>query len=842
MRKAQKQDILELIDTLHQAHGQIKDDITDGKNTAAQEMIRQCQECAISIGTTIEKLERENHMAVSFAEEYCEILYRIHEELYTEEANANRMDKVLHKYLLKMENSIKNEIPVRKEIAFFPYKASMWDALESVYYAAKSDPDCDVYCVPIPYYDRNPDGSLGAMHYERDQYPAVVETVDWMSYNFEERHPDMIFIHNPYDDCNLVTCIHPRYFSKNLKLYTDALIYIPYFILEEIEPGNQPAIDGIKHFCFLPGIINADRVIVQSENMRRIYINEYGKQAQLCGLGVEHTNRDILFNKFLGIGSPKLDKVAFREACSIDLPPDWKKIIQKRDGASKKVVFYNTSITALLTYGEEMLEKMERVFALFHEKKDHVALLWRPHPLIQSTVSAMRPQLWKKYENLVETYRQEGFGIYDDTAELNRAILASDGYYGDFSSVVQLYKNTGKPVLMQTPNEDSYLYQLFFYDWLWEGEEIIYPTVNYNAICRTNLLTGETSVIARAEEGDHTLLFVGIYRWKNSIMFSSRNARSALAFYQEESREWTYIDVEEDKKGWLDFREGNVFAVGSYLYIFPDAFVILKVDMEQRTVAYIYYPDIKPDADLRGEIEQVGQKIYIPVKHSNKIYKFDLATERIEIFTLDTKLQGIDTLCFDGRLFWLTGGGRMVVSWEEESGKCASFYGFPQNFCKYTEREGEAGWWFSQSFFYGGSIYLIPSYANMIIEMELESNRMKEIYVEGEEEDEKTAFRAGRCHQVKYGMTKQKDQFLMLLSSKNKNLIIIDLETKKIKRVEYFLRCKSGADLLAATGFNDSVLDLKTWLGHIVSLDCQKAESKSGQEKIGEKIYAYLQQ
>lgn len=35
---------------------------------------------------------------------------------------------------------------------FFPYKASMWDSLESVYLVAKEDSDCDVYCVPISYY------------------------------------------------------------------------------------------------------------------------------------------------------------------------------------------------------------------------------------------------------------------------------------------------------------------------------------------------------------------------------------------------------------------------------------------------------------------------------------------------------------------------------------------------------------------------------------------------------------------------------------------------------------------------------------------------------------------
>jgi hypothetical protein len=46
-------------------------------------------------------------------------------------------------------------------------------------------------------------------------------------------------------------------------------------------------------------------------------------------------------------------------------------------------------------------------------------------------------------------YLAEGWGIYDDTADLDRAIAISDAYYGDGSSVVQLYQQTGKPVMIQ---------------------------------------------------------------------------------------------------------------------------------------------------------------------------------------------------------------------------------------------------------------------------------------------------------------------------------------------------------------------------------------------------------
>lgn len=309
MRKAQKQEILDMIQTLHEAHEEIRNYIEQKNHMIAQDILAQCQECAISIGTAIEKSEGEGFATVSCVESYCDTVFRCHEELNDSDVNANKVIKNLRKQLMRIENSVKNDIRVRKEIAFFPYKASMWDALESVYLAAKEDPDCDAYCVPIPYYDRNPDRSLGEMHYEGREYPDNIEVVDWQTYKFEERKPDVIYIHNPYDDWNLVTCVHPRFFSKNLKENTDKLVYIPYFVLDEIEPDDQARIDGMKHFIFAPGIINADKVIVQSEKMKQIYVNEYLKAAQANGLHGYHLDRKYLEQKFQGLGSPKFDKV-----------------------------------------------------------------------------------------------------------------------------------------------------------------------------------------------------------------------------------------------------------------------------------------------------------------------------------------------------------------------------------------------------------------------------------------------------------------------------------------------------------------------------------------------------
>ena len=47
----------------------------------------------------------------------------------------------------------------------------------------------------------NQDNSFGSIHYEGNLLPGVCAgDVVLMNINLEARHPDVIFIHNPYDD------------------------------------------------------------------------------------------------------------------------------------------------------------------------------------------------------------------------------------------------------------------------------------------------------------------------------------------------------------------------------------------------------------------------------------------------------------------------------------------------------------------------------------------------------------------------------------------------------------------------------------------------------------------
>lgn len=412
-------------------------------------LLTECQQRAIEIGNRIEALIGTGTKSVELLEKYCENLYR-QAQIEQDRQDAIAGFELLEAQLKEVRELISEEISEKKEVVFFPYKASMWDSLESIWRAAVSKPELDVYVVPIPYYDKLLDGSLGEMHYEGGEYPPEVQVVDWREYAYEMRKPDVVFIHNPYDNGNRVTTVEPRFYSSVLKQHTEMLVYVPYFL----------CLDGIsEELCSNSAVLHADKVIVQSERIQKMYKNTYIKllgqrQREQEQQGEPHneafwmTLQMMAERKFLALGSPKIDKVLETKQTDCQIPKEWKDMLTvgRKDG--KKVIFYNTSLAALLKNADAMLDKIEQVLEIMRESRDAI-LLWRPHPLYEQTLVTMRTQLLERYHKIVTEYKEANWGIFDDTPDLNRAIVLSDAYYGDNSSVAALFEAVEKPVLIQ---------------------------------------------------------------------------------------------------------------------------------------------------------------------------------------------------------------------------------------------------------------------------------------------------------------------------------------------------------------------------------------------------------
>ncbi len=330
------------------------------------------------------------------------------------------------------------------EMAFLCYKASMSDCLESVYLAAKEDAGCDAYFIPIPYFDRTPEGTIGQMHCEAEGcYSDRILLTDWKTYRIQERHPDVIFIMNPYDEYNYITTVHPDFYASRLKDQTELLVYIPYYIHEE-------SIDPIVG-C-LPGVLWADKVMVQSEKVREQYVSSMIREGK--GITPETAGK-----KIEALGSPKTDNVITRKAEDYEIPKAWQRLLTPDGGKKKWVALYNLSVSCALAHSMEekqqcYLDKLRHVLGFFRTRND--VILWlRPHPLLGETFASVQPKMHEEYQNIIREYQEWGGGIYDDSAQLNRAVAWADACYGDSSSVNLLFQFVGKPVLLQRVEDAS---------------------------------------------------------------------------------------------------------------------------------------------------------------------------------------------------------------------------------------------------------------------------------------------------------------------------------------------------------------------------------------------------
>jgi len=379
-----------------------------------------CQEGVEALINCMNSIGEEDSVIVELLEE----LYKLLHQAYSGEID----EKPLMEKLSQIMSCVSKELSLsRIEVAFISHKASMSDSLESIYLAAKEDPDCDAYWIPVPHIELSKDHEIATIHFEGEgHYGDELEITKWEKYDFEARRPDIVFTFNEYDDYNYMSVIHPDFFNRDLCKKTDMLIYVPYYV--DVDGGT------IDASCTNQGCMYARHTILSTEKMRERYVRTF-----------EQTHGDEFGNpeeKFVALGSPKYDKVINTKREDCKLPQEWSDII-----GEKKVITYISSITSFLETSDTYLEKLQDQLDIFKIRED-VVLWWRPHPLIESAFKTMRLDKWQLYQEIVATYKDEGWGIFDDTTDLHRAVAWGDAFYGDWSSVLLLYRCVGKTAMI----------------------------------------------------------------------------------------------------------------------------------------------------------------------------------------------------------------------------------------------------------------------------------------------------------------------------------------------------------------------------------------------------------
>lgn len=358
------------------------------------------QQLAVDLGTLLEQMHGENCGIVSMLEQYCEVLYQIYEQLHLEtDLNDNRLPEVLYQALRRIVKELEGTILAKKRVLFLPVMAKDWKGLHSLWQAARADENCEVSVVPLPYYYKDYDGSAKTVCYEGEKFPEKIAVSDYKLLTpeyLELLRPEVIVIQNPYDAWHPAICLPEQFYAENLRRYTDKLVYVPPFMVDEFTKANAREYANLQYYATIPGVIYADRVITQSENMKCMYVE---KLTEFAG----EDTRECWQEKIKPYGLPVMDNSDGNVSA-----------VKCRQSNDRKRILYGISSSVMQEKPEEAKRKLESNLKLFETYQDEI-------------------------EVVITRFPEENLKSAGDF----------DAYYGDPMPIMMKFIEDKKPVMIQ---------------------------------------------------------------------------------------------------------------------------------------------------------------------------------------------------------------------------------------------------------------------------------------------------------------------------------------------------------------------------------------------------------
>ncbi len=402
------------------------------------------QQTAIDMGTLIEQIWGEETHTVRLLEELCEDIY---ECSVASGQSQDASEKLLHLQdkIAQVTAALQSEILNRRESVLVVYKAKQWKYAQGHWKSEMERADTDVYVLVVPYYYKKYDGTCYATQYELDEIRECVgasdarlreqgaakgncQVIEYDQFDIMLHHPDKIMIQNPCDEWDQTITLPEGYYSRNLQRYTDELVYVPPFELEEFSKNNYREYHNMQYYCTMPGVIRADKVYVQSENMRNVYIEK--------------------LTEFAGVGTAEIWEqkiaVAPKEVC------DWDKPAASEENQRKKRIAFFVQVGLTVQYKDEMLKKMEAVIRTFADNRDTVELLWIGDAEHDAFLRQYDSQFAQEYDRIIKSFIIGGLGRYIDRkdASVSEIVAMCDAYYGSESHIALEFQEKRKPVMI----------------------------------------------------------------------------------------------------------------------------------------------------------------------------------------------------------------------------------------------------------------------------------------------------------------------------------------------------------------------------------------------------------
>ncbi|SFU66015.1 LicD family protein [Butyrivibrio sp. INlla21] len=282
--------------------------------------------------------------------------------------DANHMLVSVKRYMTKMLAPAPAK--EKETIVFLPCRAMWWETMEGLWHQYKAEGH-DVHVYPINFYDCDYYGNVGEMHDERALFPDYVGVENCEELDFAQIRPDKIVIQVPCDAENTALTVHEFFYSSNLINFTDELVYVPCFDIDDPIDRDDKACRGIEILAEQPAVVYADKVLLKSEKQRELYLEK------LISLSGEETRafweQKIEVSPYVGsdwkkrgaqsAGAGRAHGAGSASPVEIEHEREWREFLG--DYADRKAVIYYFTISTVIYHGEKAIDKFERVLETF---------------------------------------------------------------------------------------------------------------------------------------------------------------------------------------------------------------------------------------------------------------------------------------------------------------------------------------------------------------------------------------------------------------------------------------------------------------------------------------------
>ena len=415
--------------------------LNEEKVDDVSELLPEVQQFVVDYATITEQVlggVRENCQRVTAeVQDYCDRLYEVYLFLQNDPSVAD-MDtsEGLSGSAKKLCDVVKNSIINRKEILFLTIGSAEWKSFDEEYRRLAKSGEYDIFVVPLPVLFKDIYGRIEVTDDELansinyDEYPEEILLDLWQDYDVKLHRPSVIYIQSPYDEENPCLTIPPVFYAKNLRKYTDKLIYMSPFTVSEFGADDYNDVYNMKHYVTAPGVIYSDVVYVQSDNMKHMYVDK------LTSFAGEDTR---------GLWNERIKVCIKNDRDKEDIENDSKTVNKDR-----KKIMYCIGLNEVAEYGDRICELVRKRMEIFKDNKESIDVDIVLYPGDKDIWNEFDEKHSSEIMELITGYAKEDWcEIADiDHGKYDQQVLKYDAYYGSASPLVPVFSQSKKPVMI----------------------------------------------------------------------------------------------------------------------------------------------------------------------------------------------------------------------------------------------------------------------------------------------------------------------------------------------------------------------------------------------------------